>query len=108
MDPGDERWERIKALFDAACELQRDQRAAFLPSQSEDPLILQEVEALLRNHDEAGDFLSVGVLERRPTFFAPSVRFSPGDVLAERFKIIKFIAAGGMGEVYEAEDLDLR
>jgi serine/threonine protein kinase len=28
--------------------------------------------------------------------------------LAGRFRIIRFIAAGGMGEVYEAEDLELR
>jgi eukaryotic-like serine/threonine-protein kinase len=35
-------------------------------------------------------------------------RFSAGQLLAERFKIISFIARGGMGEVYEAEDLELR
>jgi TolB-like protein len=35
-------------------------------------------------------------------------QFSPGQVLTERFRIIRFIARGGMGEVYEAEDLELR
>jgi serine/threonine protein kinase/tetratricopeptide (TPR) repeat protein len=39
-------------------------------------------------------------------FVAP--QFSPGDVLARRFKIVSFIAAGGMGQVYEAEDLELK
>jgi serine/threonine protein kinase len=39
--------------------------------------------------------------------FDPAIRFRPGDVLAERFEVIQFIAAGGMGEVYEAEDLAL-
>jgi serine/threonine protein kinase len=38
---------------------------------------------------------------------ACSPRFSVGDLLASRFKIIRFIAAGGMGEVYEADDLEL-
>ena len=33
--------------------------------------------------------------------------FLPGNILAERFKVIGFIARGGMGEVYEAEDLEL-
>ncbi|HYR83361.1 MAG TPA: protein kinase [Terriglobia bacterium] len=33
--------------------------------------------------------------------------FSPGRLLAGRFKIIRFLARGGMGEVYEAEDLEL-
>ncbi len=33
--------------------------------------------------------------------------FSVGDQLAGRFRIVRFIARGGMGEIYEAEDLDL-
>src|SRR5262249_27213509 len=31
----------------------------------------------------------------------------PGLVLAERFTIVRFIARGGMGEVYEAQDSEL-
>lgn len=31
-----------------------------------------------------------------------------GQVLAERYRVVRFIARGGMGEVYEAEDLELR
>src|SRR5215813_2390305 len=34
-------------------------------------------------------------------------RFCVGELLAGRFRIIRFIAAGGMGEVYEAHDLEL-
>jgi tetratricopeptide (TPR) repeat protein/tRNA A-37 threonylcarbamoyl transferase component Bud32 len=33
--------------------------------------------------------------------------FQPNQVLAGRFKVIRFIARGGMGEVYEAEDEEL-
>jgi len=33
--------------------------------------------------------------------------FVPGQILCERFRVIRFIARGGMGEVYEAEDLSL-
>jgi eukaryotic-like serine/threonine-protein kinase len=32
---------------------------------------------------------------------------SPGDVVAGRYRIVRFVARGGMGEVYEAEDFDL-
>src|SRR6185369_12052068 len=30
--------------------------------------------------------------------------FSDGQTIAERYRIVRFIAAGGMGEVYEAMD----
>jgi eukaryotic-like serine/threonine-protein kinase len=33
--------------------------------------------------------------------------FQAGDVLAERFRIVRFIAQGGMGEVYAADDSEL-
>jgi serine/threonine protein kinase/tetratricopeptide (TPR) repeat protein len=34
--------------------------------------------------------------------------FAPGDLLANRYRIMRFISKGGMGEVYAAEDLELR
>jgi eukaryotic-like serine/threonine-protein kinase len=37
----------------------------------------------------------------------PHAVFQPNQVLAGRFKVIRFIARGGMGEVYEAEDEEL-
>jgi tetratricopeptide (TPR) repeat protein len=33
--------------------------------------------------------------------------FAPGEVVAGRFRIVRFLARGGMGELYEAEDLEL-
>lgn len=34
--------------------------------------------------------------------------FAAGDVLSARYRVVRFVAHGGMGEVYEAEDLELR
>ncbi len=34
--------------------------------------------------------------------------FSPDELIAGRFRIVRFLARGGMGEVYETEDLELR
>jgi serine/threonine protein kinase/TolB-like protein len=33
--------------------------------------------------------------------------FAPGDLVADRYLIVAFVAAGGMGEVYQVEDLEL-
>jgi serine/threonine protein kinase len=35
-------------------------------------------------------------------------QFKPGDVIDGRFSVVRFIARGGMGEVYEVEDRQLR
>ena len=34
--------------------------------------------------------------------------FHTGDIVACRFRIVRYLAKGGMGELYEAEDLELR
>ena len=52
-------------------------------------------------------------LQRRGTFTTgdgdPDLpRLHPDELLAGRFSIVRFIARGGMGAVYEAEDLSLR
>jgi serine/threonine protein kinase/tetratricopeptide (TPR) repeat protein/TolB-like protein len=47
-------------------------------------------------------------LPSAPAFnIPPHAAFQPNQVLAGRFKVIRFIARGGMGEVYEAEDEEL-
>jgi len=44
---------------------------------------------------------------RRPSPIHGTTLFQPGDLLAARYRVVRFIARGGMGEVYEAEDLEL-
>jgi len=36
-----------------------------------------------------------------------ATRFDPGELILNRFRIVRLIGRGGMGEVYEAEDLEL-
>ena len=102
-----QRWETIKALFEAALEKSAAERPAFLAAASQDPAVVEEVERLLANHDEAGSFLSSPAAAGGAYQGDSSPSFSPGDLLAERFRITRFIARGGMGEVYEAEDVEL-
>jgi serine/threonine-protein kinase len=92
-------WERIKTLFDAALNLDAERRSAYLEDACADcPDIQSTLQELLRNFDEAGTFLE--------DYSAPSnvPAFTPHQVIAGRFHVIRQIAAGGMGEVYEVFD----
>ena len=59
------------------------------------------------------DAKGTGPLDR-PAWAEPTegtraaITFSSGEVVSGRYRIVRFIARGGMGEVYEAEDLELR
>jgi serine/threonine protein kinase len=58
---------------------------------------------MLRDHSQQD-----GLLDKHPWEHAEKVlRFRPGQLVADRYEIVRFIARGGMGEVYEAKDLDL-
>jgi eukaryotic-like serine/threonine-protein kinase len=102
-------WEAVKALFEAALEVDPAKRSSFLKERCPDLNLRSEVERLLAEHDQAGAFLSTPVLANVPRDAeGPGSRLSAGEVLAGRFCIVRFIASGGMGEVYEAEDQELR
>jgi tetratricopeptide (TPR) repeat protein len=51
------------------------------------------------------DTQTEGTPSRAGASSAPA--FTPGQVLAGRYNVVRFIAHGGMGEVYEAEDREL-
>jgi DNA-binding response OmpR family regulator/TolB-like protein/Tfp pilus assembly protein PilF len=55
----------------------------------------------------AGDSETVGSSLEAEGKRSTSV-FRTGDIVAFRFRIVRYIAKGGMGELYEAEDLELR
>ena len=103
-----QQWETIKALFEVAVEKPAAERPSFLVSASHDAVVMREVERLLANHDEAGSFLSSPAAAGAAYGSDGPPSFSPGDLLADRFRVTRFIARGGMGEVYEAEDVELR
>lgn len=104
------RWERIKDLLEAAVELAPERRRSFLAEAcADDPSLRSEVEDLLEHH-QAGSFLENSPAEfLMPPDPSNSRRFAffVDEVAGRRFRIVRFIGAGGMGEVYEAMDLEL-
>ena len=99
-------WELVKDLYESALECSPAERASFLEQSERDEVVRDEVHRLLGMHNRLGSFLSSpAYVDPRRIGVNPSERLTTGEVLAERFRIVNFIAAGGMGEVYKAEDL---
>ncbi len=100
-----ERWKRIKDLFGSAVDLDPVSRQSYLESacRDDDSQIRQEVKRLLRHHEQG----TSDDLSRLPLEIAGEPRetaFIAGDLVNGRFRVVRFIGKGGMGEVYEAED----
>jgi len=105
-----ENWGKIKALFEVAMQQPPSGRASFLARICPEIDVRSEVEKLLANHDQAGSFLSDPILDGQVPKLAPAnaPAFEPGVVVNFRFEIAGLIGRGGMGEVYQAEDIKLR
>jgi Tol biopolymer transport system component len=107
-DPG----QSAEELFGEALELAPESRSAFLDQACRDaPELRRLVEQLLLQDQRAGSFLAdpAFIPHGNATLTAASTpvspgRFQPGQLIADRFAIVRFIARGGMGEVYEARD----
>lgn len=105
-----ERWKRITEVFYEICELPEDQQPKRLEELcAGDAELLEQVQRLLRSAPSEGQ----GFIDNPPLgdalarFTTSGRRLDAGEILAERFVIIRHLGSGGMGEVYEAEDRHL-
>src|SRR5262245_47261605 len=101
-----ERWQRIKAIFQAALERAPEERTAFVAEAcAEDGTLKLEVEPLLKGHGElpgTPERASNGGLVAKLLSQAQPVegkRIGP-------YRVIRELGHGGMGAVYLAERAD--
>jgi len=100
--------ERAKAIFEYALDLQPEEREHFLQQvSSEDPQLLQEVRRLLDRAQADTEEVSAPPPVEPSKVAEHKYIFSSGDLIAGRHRVLRTIASGGMGEVYEVQDLEL-
>jgi serine/threonine protein kinase/Tol biopolymer transport system component len=105
-----ERWEQIKDLLEEALEVSPGERPSFLDRACHgDKSLRAELERLLGQHEQAASFLENPPFPSPASGSVPESRrtFAESELVGGRFKIIRFIGLGGMGEVYAAEDTEL-
>lgn len=111
-----ERWQRMAAILEAALDVPADQREAFAREACRgDARLHADVVALMAAHSQSSRFLDGSALAlvgddtsaatepALPSDGAP--RFAAGQILG-RYRIQHVIGAGGMSEVYAAEEIE--
>src|SRR5262245_45861254 len=106
MEP--ERWRQIDQLLEAALERKPEERAAFLAAAcAGDESLLLEVESLLRSDEAAESFIEEPVITLAANVLAEQHLQLLAGQRVGHYQILSRLGAGGMGEVYLAEDLKL-
>lgn len=111
-----ERWEMVSDLFEVALEKEPHERTAFLVRMcAGDDELRIEVESLIRDHENGGDFLvrppidaSALLRDAWEQAAEPSAPdLETGTIVANRYQIDACLGRGGQAMVYRARDLTL-
>ncbi len=97
---GEARWQQVRALFDVACELPREQWRPLLESRCDDLALVEEVLQLLGSQTEGLQRVSNRLDTALARALAPEL--GVGQRLGP-WRLVERIARGGMGTVFKAE-----
>ncbi len=103
-----ERWQQIDELFQAALEREPAERAAYLDEAcGGDQALRKEVESLLKSDEQAERFIETPAFKEASHFLADHQPESMVGRAMGPYEIVALLGAGGMGEVYLAQDARL-
>ncbi len=103
-----ERWQRVEQLYHSTLEKEVSERHSFLAEACEgDEGLRREVESLLAYEEGAQDFIESPALQVAAKLMAQEDGATVARQSVNQYEIISPLGAGGMGEVYLAEDTRL-
>src|ERR1051325_2573356 len=106
MNP--ELWRKIEELYYAALEREPRERAVFLDAAcGGDEALRGEIESLLAYESRAENFIESPALEVAAGLLAGHQPALEAGQSLGHYRLLSFIGAGGMGEVYAAQDTRL-
>ena len=103
-----ELWQQVERIYNEALQRELAERSAFLDEAcAGDESLRREVESLLSYHEAAKGFIDEPAIEVAARQIAEDQAMKLVGQQIGSYRILSLVGAGGMGEVYVAEDVTL-
>ena len=104
----DNKWQKVREIFDATIRRPPEERSKFVIEVcGDDKTLLAEVESLLSSLDGAESFMETPAVAKVADVVGVETKKLERGKCFNHYEIVEQIGAGGMGEVYLAEDKKL-